>query len=322
MTRTQPPPAPARSPSGPDLRAARFRPVPVQTGARPLAVVGNALALLGLLVGVPAVLLALGGGPPLPTGLPGRGWLSGALGVEQVITVLLAVVWVAWLQFAVCTVVEVVAALRGGVLAAPVPLAGPVQRLARGLVAGVLLSATLAVQAAAGAGTAPRPAPVAVVAGSPGALHLAPAVAVGPAGDGAVAGHGSGGGARPTGTVVVPASVLGDAVDTGDLASLVGRKVYVVAPPHGRHHDSLWDIAERHLGDGRRWPEIHALNKGRPQPDGRALEPPGSSSPAGTSSCRTTRSASSGSPSRTPRSRRAAPARRAGRRSAALPLPG
>ena len=39
--------------------------------------------------------------------------------------------------------------------------------------------------------------------------------------------------------------------------------------------DNLWDIAERYLGDGERWHEIFALNKGRPQPGGQELTTPG-----------------------------------------------
>jgi DNA-binding SARP family transcriptional activator len=33
-------------------------------------------------------------------------------------------------------------------------------------------------------------------------------------------------------------------------------------------YDSLWRMSERTLGDGSRWPEIYALNKGKPQPNG------------------------------------------------------
>jgi nucleoid-associated protein YgaU len=51
-----------------------------------------------------------------------------------------------------------------------------------------------------------------------------------------------------------------------------GIKYYVVQPPAGRHHDSLWDIAQRYLGDGRRYREIFALNQGRLQPDGTELQ--------------------------------------------------
>jgi hypothetical protein len=49
------------------------------------------------------------------------------------------------------------------------------------------------------------------------------------------------------------------------------EKIYVVQPPAGRFHESLWEIAENHLGDGRRYREIFELNAGRPQPDGSKL---------------------------------------------------
>jgi nucleoid-associated protein YgaU len=39
-------------------------------------------------------------------------------------------------------------------------------------------------------------------------------------------------------------------------------------------HDTLWDLAERHLGDGARYNEILQLNRDRPQPDGRRLQSP------------------------------------------------
>jgi hypothetical protein len=48
-------------------------------------------------------------------------------------------------------------------------------------------------------------------------------------------------------------------------------KIYVVQPPHGRFHESLWEIAQRFLGDGQRYREIFALNAGRIQPDGSKL---------------------------------------------------
>jgi hypothetical protein len=49
------------------------------------------------------------------------------------------------------------------------------------------------------------------------------------------------------------------------------RKIYRVRPPAGRHHESLWEIAEKCLGDGRRYREIYSLNKGKLQPDGTRL---------------------------------------------------
>lgn len=44
---------------------------------------------------------------------------------------------------------------------------------------------------------------------------------------------------------------------------------YTVKP-----RDSLWNIAEEHLGDGFRWREVWELNRDVPQPDGRALQDP------------------------------------------------
>ncbi|MFJ3779794.1 hypothetical protein ACIPX0_49845 [Streptomyces sp. NPDC090075] len=44
--------------------------------------------------------------------------------------------------------------------------------------------------------------------------------------------------------------------------------------PHDGIYDSLWRIADRTLGDGSRWPEIYALNHGRPQADGHTLVQP------------------------------------------------
>lgn len=41
-----------------------------------------------------------------------------------------------------------------------------------------------------------------------------------------------------------------------------------------KHRDSLWLLAEQHLGDGMRWREIHELNHGQPQSDGRTLRDP------------------------------------------------
>ncbi|MCL9796427.1 LysM peptidoglycan-binding domain-containing protein [Frankia sp. AgKG'84/4] len=51
-------------------------------------------------------------------------------------------------------------------------------------------------------------------------------------------------------------------------------KLYEVQPAEGRHHDTLWGIAERFLGDGLRYREIFDLNEGRTQPDGRTLSKP------------------------------------------------
>ena len=48
-------------------------------------------------------------------------------------------------------------------------------------------------------------------------------------------------------------------------------KYYVVQPVHGGQQEFLFEIAQRTLGNGNRFPEIVALNRGRPQPDGGRL---------------------------------------------------
>ena len=91
------------------------------------------LGLLALVVGIPAALWLLAGTDPFPTSLPDKETLTGQLTFETLLNLLLFVVWLAWLFFVVCVVVEIVAARRGG-LAQPVPLGGPLQKLARALV--------------------------------------------------------------------------------------------------------------------------------------------------------------------------------------------
>jgi hypothetical protein len=216
---------------------------------RPLAVLGAALALVALVAGVPAGLVALAGPPPLPTGLPDRADLTQPIGTDLLLTVLLVVVWLAWALFVVSVVVEVASALRGGGLPRHVPFAGPAQTLARVLVGALLIGGTVVGPGASAAQQVAADAPVAAaVADRPGDERA---------------------GRRETDAEANPAGV---AAPFSDVAGLAGKRVYVVAAPRDGYHDNLWDIAERHLGDGRRYKEIYRLNEGREQPDGRTLE--------------------------------------------------
>ncbi|MGL5857630.1 MAG: hypothetical protein ACRC35_04355 [Angustibacter sp.] len=315
-----------------------------------LRALGSGLALLLLVVGVPALLIRAGGVPHVPASWPDRQALSQALDVAQVVQVLLLIVWVAWLQFTVCVVVEAVSALRGVGLPARVPLSGPTQRMARGLVgallvAGVVTAGTAGTAAGATAGIAdertarPGSTPVSAAGwapdawfaatgmtaevGRPAAVDPSAGFAVHPTdarsagahvpgsagqhGMGlAVGGRGTFGAPPPSASPADPASGWGEGQRAGrvpadtqgqqDVTSSAGgratqsastqsassqqassqqargQKVYTVRPPQGRYHDNLWDIAERHLGDGRRYPEIYQLNVGVEQPDGRRLE--------------------------------------------------
>ena len=68
----------------------------------------------------------------------------------------------------------------------------------------------------------------------------------------------------------------GSAVTVSDLAaaSPVNVKYFVVPRPVKMPAESLYEIAVETLGDGSRYPQIFALNKGRLQPGGGMLENP------------------------------------------------
>jgi hypothetical protein len=203
-------------------------------------VIGSGLALLALVVGLPALLLVLAGAPPVPTSFPSMRDFAQQLSFEDLLTVLVGVVWLAWLYFMVCVVVEVIAARRGG-MARAVPLAGPLQKLAQVLVGVLMMSGIMA-------GTAQAATPVVDNAATTSAVAASVA-------EGAVVASDN----------VRPEAAMLQSEQAGD-------KVYTVKAPQNGYHDNLWDIAEKHLGAGQRYKEIYELNKDRVQPDGRKLE--------------------------------------------------
>lgn len=143
----------------------RFAVAPVQREKRsPARAVGAGLALFGLVVGVPLVLWLLTGPPPFPSGVPSRSDLTQPIGIETLLVVFRAVVWLAWLQFVICTVVEAASLLKGGGLPRPVPLSGRSQALARALVGTVLVGGVFL--GGTGAANAAAPAPAADAAPS------------------------------------------------------------------------------------------------------------------------------------------------------------
>ncbi|QCX28292.1 bacterial transcriptional activator domain-containing protein [Nocardioides jishulii] len=231
------------------------------------------LALLALVVGVPAALWFLGARPPIPTGLPTREQLTEPISLDALFSVLLAVLWLAWLQFVVCTVIEVNSFVSDRGLPQPVPLSGRSQALARALVGTFLVGTSfLASSGAASAVAAPAPertAPVVqtVEAGSVDEASVQDVVESGNKADADADAEADGGQGNdgPTLRMVHVPGVPSEMTD------VIGRKVAIVQPPDGAYHDNLWDIAERTMGDGRRWKEIYELNKGRVQPDGKQL---------------------------------------------------
>ncbi|MFS0886673.1 BTAD domain-containing putative transcriptional regulator [Aeromicrobium sp. 179-A 4D2 NHS] len=226
--------------------ASRFEslaPRPPEEPSSTASRIGSALALLALLVGLPVALVMLGGAPPIPTEVPGLRDLARQLGPEDLVTVLVGIVWLLWLVFVVCVVLEVIATRRGG-LARTVPLAGPLQHLARALIGGLLVTGLVA-------------GPAATAATGPAATDLAPV-------------------SEPVATAVVeaPAATPEDKPTRAERVEqrIEGELVYIVKAPKNGYHDNLWDIAERHLGDGFRYKEIYELNKDKVQLDGRKLE--------------------------------------------------
>jgi len=204
---------------------------------------GATLALLAFVVGVPVALVALA--PVyLPDRAPGWGQLwdqvtspdDGSL----LLLVLAAVAWITWAAFSASVVVELAASARR--LRAPsIPLLGGFQRTASRLIAtaGLLLATATTI-------TAPAP----PAAASALVVPLDPPTP-------APAAHT----AAPASPSTQPAPAA--TTSTPQITQLPSITV--------KRGDTLWDIAEHHLGDPLRYTEVRDLNLGRTQPDGRQL---------------------------------------------------
>ncbi len=217
---------------------------PARTGGDVARGLGAALALLAFVVGVPAALVALA--PVyLPDQIPTWGQLRDrVLSPDDgtlLLLVLAAIAWITWAAFTTTVLVELVASARR--LRAPsIPLLGGFQRTASQLIAtaGVLLATATAV-------TVPTtPAEAATALGVPldnqAPRHSVPEPAAG--------------------------SATADRAPTPVVVTTESNTLPTVTVKRG---DTLWDIAEHHLGDPLRYTEIRDLNLGRTQPDGRQL---------------------------------------------------
>ena len=208
------------------------------------------LALAVLILGVPVALVTVLG-LPIPHSRPTLGLLSHQLSILNIIQILSVIVWLAWLQLVFCVLAEIRAAIRNVGVPARIPLAGGTQAVAHRLVTAALLliSASAALSPAfARSGPPPR------------AAHTISAT------DGGGS-HAPGGTTGPEGVAEHAAEAAAGHTSHGPHA----HKIYIVKPPVGRFHESLWEIAENHLGNGLRYREIFAMNEGRLQPDGTRL---------------------------------------------------
>ncbi|HRA35871.1 MAG TPA: LysM peptidoglycan-binding domain-containing protein, partial [Acidimicrobiales bacterium] len=197
------------------------------------------LAILTVLIGIPATLVAIGANP-IPNRLPTLDQLTTALTTRDdgtlTLHVLTVAAWLAWAFLTATITLEVAARLRG-VTAPRLPGLALPQSAARGLVgAAVLLfvaAPTLAIPS----------------------MLAAPAAAAAP-------------------SWAVPATQTAQL--TASAQQTTTRQVTSTPPaksvdPTGTHTvtrgESLWSIAATELGDGHRWRELADLNPGTHGPD-------------------------------------------------------
>ncbi|MHA6510699.1 hypothetical protein [Tessaracoccus sp. Y1736] len=192
------------------------------------------LAIAGIVAGAPWLLIQLG---QLPGFLPSWDRLAGMLLAPDSGRFLLVLVWAAaCVLWAWLTILILIeaVALLRGVKAPRLPAASMPQGLARAL---VVAAAAAFIATPLNAGAAQPDTPTVAVP-APAAVPAAVAL---PSQD-----------PRPTPPPdVAPAESV--TVEEGD---------------------TLWDLAEEHLGDPGRWPELYDANKGHPQPTGHVLQDP------------------------------------------------
>ncbi|MEJ7831870.1 MAG: LysM peptidoglycan-binding domain-containing protein [Nocardioides sp.] len=209
---------------------------------------GALALLLGILVGFPGLLVVTVGNPWPAGGLDEMALMSNSavLGLVSLLG------WFVWAQLLLCTLWEIPPALRHeaeGASHLPITV-GAQQRFIRMLVHAVLavgVSSTLLGPSATSAQATPA-APLQPVAHV--ALH---ASAAAPAASSFVA----------DAPASQAAAVHAKHGQDSDLPTVLTGK-----------GDTLWGLAETHLGDGFRWQEIADLNQGRVMADGRAFTDP------------------------------------------------
>jgi nucleoid-associated protein YgaU len=217
--------------------------------------VASLAALAALLGGLPILLSSWGRLP----GSPSADWwdrLSDtAVSDTTVFVVLTLAAWIAWATFAAAVVVEFVAGIRG-IQAPRIAFAGPFQRSARTLVAGVLLMLSLLQSAGPAYASVPRAA----------AAGASPATAAAVAHESPQPGH-------VFEVTIASARTTHDASSADETAPTNDPQdaATVIEVERG---DSPWSLAEAHLGDGLRWRELYEINRGLPQPDGRSWTNP------------------------------------------------
>ena len=201
---------------------------------RLLRVAASAIASALLVAGVPWLLATTIGNPA--DHLPDL--LAGDVNDQVILAAIAAVLWIAWAQFTVAFLVELVSAIRRTPMPARIPGVFTAQQgLARALVSGALLLLPLSISTVAPAAQA--------IAMTPAAAPPAPSPAAAAA-TGATTTSATAAAARPQ----IPTQAVTVTAD--------GARTW-------------WDLAQAHLGDGSRWQQLWNLNQGRTQADGTVL---------------------------------------------------
>ncbi len=220
--------------------------------ARQIRRVAALIVLAALLVGAPWALWRLGA-PLLPNHVPSGSAIWAGLtqrDTGQVFLGALVVIgFLAWACFAICLLAEIGARAAHR---APIRLPGlHAPQAAVSALVGLLIAGTLAINTAPAVLAAtlpalPHPAPAAITATTQAAQFENATY-------------------RTATHTPTPQPARPPAAHAHPGAKTSGP-VWTVTKG-----DTLWSIAEQTLGKGSRWPDIAALNEGRPQPDGRTL---------------------------------------------------
>lgn len=187
-----------------------------------------AAAIVALVVGIPIGLIQAVGNPWPAEGVD----LMAPLTDGVIIGVLAAAMWVLWAQLVICIVVEAVATVRsrGSEISVPGVL-GAQQQLARVLVGAIAVAIA----------SVPALSSSSAIAATSSTSPVSSETTVTP---------------TPTATI--------EQAETAPQA-----EAYVMTSTVTVHRgDTLWSLAEEHLGDGQRWRELAEANEGRQMVDG------------------------------------------------------